>query len=376
MALIVAAWVYGYLTSGSDILPLVGGVLPGAASVEPNGSIFVGRSADGTLVGYAAVGSAPGYGGPIDMLVGVSPSGRILGTRVVAQRESPGFFRRFTSENFFRQYDGVPIMNTLRLGEDLDGLSGATLSAEGIAAGVRQAVRLVAQEGLHTALPPEQKRLQIGVPEIVLVLLFVAGYVGHRMQRSAKRAVRWGTMLTGMIVLGFVYTAPLTIAQIVGLVSGYWPDWHNNLYWYLVVGGVLLVTAADGKNPYCAWFCPFGAFQECLGALTRAPVYRPRGVHEALTWVQRGLALTAILLGLALRRPGVSTYEPYAALFDLRGTGAEWALLVIITLASLVIYRPFCSYLCPIDPIVELVREGRRWLREEWNAWRSTLANE
>lgn len=376
MALVAAAWVCGYVTSGSDIAPLVGGVLPGSSTIEARGSIFVGRSAGGTLVGYAAVGSAPGYGGPIDMLVGVSPSGEILGTRVVAQRESPGFFRRFGREGFFRQYAGAPITRTLRLGDDLDGLSGATLSAEGIAAGVRHAVRVIAQEGLHAPLPPERKRLQWGVPEIVLLLLFAAGYVGHRIERrSMKRAVRWGTMLTGMVVLGFVYTAPLTIAQIVVLVSGYWPDWHNNLYWYLLVGGVLFVTVADSKNPYCAWFCPFGAFQECVGAVTRAPVYRPRGLHEALKWAQRGLALTAVLLGLALRRPGISTYEPYATLFDLTGTGPQWALLVIITLSSLIIYRPFCSYLCPIDPVVDLVGEGRRWLREEWNAWRAAVGN-
>ena len=376
VALVAAAWIYGYATSGSDVAPLVADVLPGAVEIELNSSIYAGRAADGTLVGYAAVGSAPGYGGPIDILVGVSPSGEILGTRVVAQRESPGFFRRFSSEDFFTQYTGVPIDRPLQLGQDLDGLSGATLSAEGIAAGIRQAVRLIAQEGLNTPLPPEQKPLQFGIPEIVLLLLFAAGYVGHRLQNAKmKRRVRWASLLTGMVVLGFVYTAPLTIAQIVALVSGYWPDWHNNLYWYLMIGGVLFVTTTQSKNPYCVWFCPFGAFQECLGVLTGAKSYRPRNLHDALKWVQRGLALAAVLLGLALRRPGVSTYEPFATLFDLSGTGVQWALLIIVTLASLIIYRPFCTYLCPLDPVVDFIAEGRRWAREVWHTWRVRLAS-
>ncbi len=374
--LIAAACVYGYVTSGLDAAPLVGSVLPGAATIELKGSIYIGRTANGTLVGYAAVGSAPGYGGPIDVLVGVDPSGTILSTRVIAERETPGFFRRFTRENFFGQFGRAAIARPLRLGQDLDGMSGATLSAEGIASGVRRAVRLVAQEGFHAPLPPERTPVHWGAPEIVLLLLFAAGYAGNRLQRhTMRRTVRWGTMLTGMVVLGFVYTAPLTIAQIVVLISGSWPDWHNNLYWYLVVGGVLFTTAVSSRNPYCGWFCPFGAYQECLSTATRAPAYRPRSLHDALKWVQRGLALAAILLGLALRRPGVSTYEPYAALFDLTGTAGQWALLVIVTLASLVIYRPFCSYLCPIDPVLGFVQEGRRWLREEWYAWRTAAAN-
>jgi NosR/NirI family nitrous oxide reductase transcriptional regulator len=375
LALVVLAWVYGYLTSGRDVVSLVGAVVPGAATVDLSGTIYVARSADGAIAGYAAVGSAPGYGGPIDMLVGVSPAGVILGTRVVAQRETPGFFRRFNRDGFFTQYTGVSIARPLELGRDLDGMSGATLSAEGIASGIRRAVRVVARDGLLRTLPPERTRIEWGAPEVVLLLLFAAGYAGHRLERRRlKRAVRWSTMIAGLVLLGFVYTAPLTIAQVVALVTGYWPDWRNNLYWYVLVGGVLFSTANSGRNPYCGWFCPFGAFQECLAAMTRAPVYRPDRLHLALRWVQRGLALAAILLGLALRRPGIATYEPYAPLFSITGSVAQWTLLAVVSLASLVVYRPFCSYLCPIDPVLAFVREGRQWIREEWHAWRSNAA--
>jgi len=377
VALVAAAWVYGYLTSGAEVVPLVGQVLPGAVRVELSGFLYEGRAADGSLVGYAAVGSSPGYAGPIDILVGVSPAGEILGTRVVAQRETPGFFRRFAREGFFAQYAHAFLGRPLQLGKDLDGLSGATLSSEGIAAGIREAARIVAQEGLHAPLPAEQRTLRFGIPEIVLLLLFAAGYAGHRVQNAAvKRSVRRSTLLTGLIVLGFVYTAPLTIAHVVLLLSGYWPDWHNNAYWYLMIGGFMVVVTTQSKNPYCGWFCPFGAFQECLGALTGARSYRPRGLSVALKWAQRGLALAAVLLGLALRRPGVSAYEPYATLFDLTGTGVEWTLLVIVALASLVIYRPFCSYLCPIDPIVDWLTEVRRWLREVSCLWRTRRASD
>ncbi len=88
--------------------------------------------------------------------------------------------------------------------------------------------------------------------------------------------------------------------------------------------------------------------------------------------MQRGLAVTAIALGLALRRPGVAGYEPFATLFDLRGATVAWVLLVVVLLASLAIYRPFCNYLCPLDPVVDFIAAGRRWGKETLAKWRKS----
>jgi hypothetical protein len=373
LLLVVVAWGYGYLTAGLDLAPEALAVIPGAARVEARGDLFVGLSAEaGQVVGYAAAGEAPGYGGPIVMMVGLDLQGQITAVRVVQHRETPAFFRLLTGEGFIDQFTGRAYTAGFVLGQDLDAVSGATFSAEGVAAAARQAIRALARDGFSQTLPPERRALQIGVPEVVLVGLYAAGYFGHRLRsRAWKQRVRWGTLLTGLVVLGFIYTLPLNLAQVVSLLSGYWPDWHTHLYWYLLIGGILFVTTVDAKNPYCSWFCPFGAFQECLAALSGAKYYRPRRWSTALTWLQRGLALTGIVLGLALRRPGVAGYEPFAVLFDLRGPAVQWVLLVLLGLASLVIYRPFCNYLCPIDPAVDFIGEARRQVREVVRQWQA-----
>lgn len=366
-----AGWLIGYFSTAIDIIPMVAEVLPNVARVETRGNIYVAFDADNEVTGYAALGKSQGYAGPIEMLVGVDPQGNITGVKIVTQRETPGFFRLILEEDFPSQYIGRTFQNPLQLNRDLDAVSGATVSAEGIAASVRHAVRLVAQQGLGAALPPETKKIKFGIPEITLIGLYAAGYFGHKLRNSTwKKRIRWGTMLTGMILLGFIYTAPLTISQIISLLSGYWPDWQNNLYWYILIGGIIFVTTVDAKNPYCSWFCPFGAFQECLAQITNAKLYRPRKWSEFFSWLQRGLAFTAVLLGLALRRPGVASYEPFATLFDLRGTPVEVALLVIVVIASLLMYRPFCNYLCPLDPVYDFIAEGRRWVREVWYEWK------
>ncbi len=367
---VVLAWVYGWLTAGFDTAPEALAVIPGATRVETRGTIYLGYDGAGQLVGYAGVGEAPGYGGPITLVVGLDLAGALTEVRVVQQRETPSFFRLLEREGYFDQFPGQPIDGRFQLGQGIDGVSGATFSAEGVAAATRQAIRAVASEGLGRTLPADDTPIRFGIPEVVLILLYAVGYIGHRLRAAIWRTrVRWATLLTGLVVVGFIYTMPFTITQVVSLLSGYWPDWRTNLYWYLLLGGIAFVTTVDAKNPYCSWFCPFGAFQECLGALSGAKLYRPRQWSTALTWVQRGLAGVAIVLGLALRRPGVAGYEPFGTLFDLRGTTVQWAFLLLVVLASLVIYRPFCNYLCPIDPVVDFVAEVRRQVRELWRRW-------
>jgi len=369
--LAAAAWLFGYFSSGTNVAPLVPQVIPGAVRVEIQGNLYIGLDKNGDIAGYAAVGDGQGYGGPVEMLVGINPQGKITGAEIIAQRETPGFFRLVLAHNLIGQFIGLKFNDPLSLGQDVDAVSGATFSAEGVASSIRVAARTIAKDGLNSPLPAEHKPVKFGMPEIVLIGLYITGYFGHKMRNSQwKRRIRWGTLLTGMLVLGFIYTAPLTIAQIASLLSGYLPDWHNNLYWYLLIGGILFVTTVDAKNPYCSWFCPFGAAQECLAQLTKAKFYRPRELSKFFTWLQRGLAFSAILLGLALRRPGVASYEPFATLFDLRGIGVEWIFLGLVLLASLLVYRPFCNYLCPISPVIDFIAEGRRWVRETWRAWR------
>ncbi len=197
--------------------------------------------------------------------------------------------------------------------------------------------------------------------------LFVSGYVGHRARNGkTKKWIRRGTLVTGAIVLGFMYNKPLTIANVVSLLAGYWPTWYNHLYWFLLLGGILFVTSAQGKNPYCSWFCPFAAVQEGLGQLGGAKLVRPRRLRHILTWVHRGLAFAAVALGLAFRQPGVVSYEPFGTLFDFTGTWPQWILLALVLVGSLVMYRPFCTYLCPLRPVVDYIGEIRRWGQRLW----------
>ena len=110
VAVVVAAWFIGYFTSGTDVAPLVPDLMPGTTRVRTEGATLCWPTT--TLAPCSAtrrLGSAPGYGGPIDMLVAVDPAGNIIDTRVVTQRESPGFFRLVTRSDLLTDYGGRPL---------------------------------------------------------------------------------------------------------------------------------------------------------------------------------------------------------------------------------------------------------------------------
>lgn len=116
------------------------------------------------MVGYAAAGEAPGYGGPIVMLVGVDPAGDVIGTQIVEHRELPGFFRLPDQPGVDEEFPERSITDSWQLGQGIDAVSGATISSEGIAAATRQAIRTIATDGLDVALPPEKQSIKFGAP--------------------------------------------------------------------------------------------------------------------------------------------------------------------------------------------------------------------
>jgi uncharacterized protein with FMN-binding domain len=365
--LLVAAWLFGYYAHNADVEPHLSNVIPGAESFQNQGNVFVGYGKQGQIVGYATSSKSMGYGGPISMLVGVNPGGEIIGVQVVEHKETSGFFRLLSQNHYFEQFLSKDHTQLFQLNKDLDAVSGATLSSEAVAAAVRSSVREIATSNLNREVPPISRSVQFGVPEITLVVLYVIGYFAHQMKnKGAQKKIRWVTLLAGAIILGFVYNKPLTLANITSLLAGFWPDWHTNLYWYLLLGGILFVTTAQAKNPYCYWFCPFGSVQEILASLTDAKPFRPRKYHYLLLWLQRGLAYSALVLGLAFRMPSATSPEPFGALFNLSGSWPQFVLLVIVLLTSLIIFRPFCSYLCPLAPVVDYIGEIRKWIFELW----------
>ncbi len=369
---ILAAGIYGYTQNSSSmaseaIKPALQRAVPEASRFEVLDSVTCAAykdESDDSFLNYISLGEANGYGGPMLLAVATDKEGVISNVAVVEQRETPSWFNRVVANGFIDSLYGKKFDEPFKLGEDLHGVSSATLTSRALAEAALKASRNIAGVHLGLPVPPEEeKAIQFGPPEIVLLILFIVAFVGHRKSFKYTKQARWFTMLVGMFMLGFVYTNPLTISYINQALLGFWPDWHTHLYYYMLLGGILLMLIADNKNPYCLWFCPFGAVQEFMGLVGGAKQPKQNKFSALHKWAQRALAFTAIIVALILRNPGLSSYEIFGTMFDLQGSILSFYILGMVLLISIFVRRPWCNFLCPIPPVENLIKLFRRKIK-------------
>ncbi len=100
----------------------------------PEGSDFTSLylvMKDGGICGYSAAVSPTGFGGPINLMVGMDSEGKVVGVDVVSMSETPGLGSKTGGTEFLSQFKGAS-------GDiNVDAISGATISSTAVADGVR-----------------------------------------------------------------------------------------------------------------------------------------------------------------------------------------------------------------------------------------------
>ncbi|MBI2500625.1 MAG: FMN-binding protein [Deltaproteobacteria bacterium] len=102
-------------------------------------NFFIARSG-GKIDGYALVDQEVGKTEPITFLTALTPDGKVKEVEVLAYREPIGSEVRH--KNFLKQYREKRPESPLIVGRDIQGITGATLSARAVSRGVRRALAL------------------------------------------------------------------------------------------------------------------------------------------------------------------------------------------------------------------------------------------
>ena len=89
-------------------------------------------------IGIVVVDAVIGKFDLIDYAVGLDPSGKLRSVEILAYRESHGYEVRLPA--WRKQFVGKDKRDTLRVGEDIGNISGATMSATHVTDGVRRIV--------------------------------------------------------------------------------------------------------------------------------------------------------------------------------------------------------------------------------------------
>jgi len=136
----------------------MGEVLPGASGGMFGETVETGAASgvtsynegivDGQVVGYALSVTAKGYGGALNLLVGVNADGVVEGVRLIAHTETPGLGANAKDDAFLDQFTGGSgtfsvTKSAGALDNEIQAITAATITTKAVTAGVNEALDFV-----------------------------------------------------------------------------------------------------------------------------------------------------------------------------------------------------------------------------------------
>jgi electron transport complex protein RnfG len=121
-------------------------VLPHFTELEYNAEAAYYKATDGdALVGYAIESTSVGFGGPLSIIVGITPDGVVYNTSVLSHSETPGLGAKCTTDRkFIDQWKGFnPSVKKLYVrkdGGDVDAITASTITSRAYTQAVENAL--------------------------------------------------------------------------------------------------------------------------------------------------------------------------------------------------------------------------------------------
>ncbi len=203
-------------------------------------------------------------------------------------------------------------------------------------------------------------------PVLWLAVVVVATILLRRGRVSGR--VRLAFLVGGILVLGFMFAQaaamglqpnpvaalravlsrlilPVELPPGAGIVATMLP---------IAVLVLLLVAGWVSNKAICGWVCPLGLLQSLVG---RAPVPKWRPSFR-LTNSVRAAAVVTLVAGMAIAGIDVIGLADPFSLFSFNFSTAAIVLIIALIAASIVIYRPWCRFLCPFGLVSWVVEQG------------------
>jgi len=122
----------------AKIKSILESIFPELTEFEESGEIIFVYE-DSRIIGYTFVATGRGYGGPINIFVGIDPDYSIKDIEVLSHTETPGLGNKITDEPFRKQFEGL-LVDDIALSRDggkIDAITGATISSRAVAEAIQ-----------------------------------------------------------------------------------------------------------------------------------------------------------------------------------------------------------------------------------------------
>ena len=122
-----------------EIKSMLQEMFPSMSQYTLEDDIYTIYADDGAEVGYAFLAVGKGYGGDIDILVGLEDETTIKAVTIISQSETPGLGSRIAETSFAAKFAGVNIDDVAlkQDGGQVDAITGATISSRAVIEAIR-----------------------------------------------------------------------------------------------------------------------------------------------------------------------------------------------------------------------------------------------
>jgi len=352
----------------ADVLPVANLFV---RKTEPFGHYLGYTTEGGYLVGSVFITTEVvpdeswGYRDRIAALVGVDAKGKITGVKVMSEFESPRYTKGFLADGswFLRQFEEKDAGDNFVLENDVDGITGATITSSAITRSIKAGLQLITEEVLYLQVdkdnPVKHLFFQHLLWQIDFIFLWIMVGLAFWSFFKKNESLRYFTLGLSFAYLGILMGGGFSINDVLRLLSLHNPVFLNNLYWYSLVVIAISLAVIAGRF-YCGWLCPFGAILEVLYRVVPIEWTVTESTDRYLKVIKYVNLAILLLIAFLFANKILAIYlagiiEPFATFFNLHGDLISWMWLFSMLFISSVISRFYCRYFCPLGAFFALV---------------------
>lgn len=313
--------------------------------------------ANDSLIGFIEIGTSQGYGGPLDLIVLSDSNAKIINIELCDNSETLAYVNKLKKKGFFKQFIGFELNNTFELSDELDAVSGATISSRAIASACREASWEIAHSVFSIPKPELKKNWVFGYMEVISIIIFAMAFANLFLKNKKLKFI---TLFASLIVFGFLMNSSVSVSHFGRILLGYLPDLRSHFIWWLLVGGTILVIGIYGRNIYCQSLCPFHMVQSMLNKLSGINLAIHPKLNKLAMQTPKFLLWLSLVLILISKNSTLSSYEPFSMFFSLEGVGIQWYILPAALFGSLVVSSFFCRLFCPVGAGFRFLLDSRK----------------
>lgn len=308
---------------------------------------------------YILIQEGQGYGGPFVIGVRIHDDAKIHSVIPLDHKETPAFAKRVEEAHYGSQFINKHIADNFIVGDDIDAVSGATITTMAATEAVRNGAHLAAVQ--YFKLEPSWIKVpwKIGIGEILILVIFILAFFPKLINKTPYKYIY---MTATVAIVGFYLNASVSIGNIAAIFIGYFPSFQDHLIWWILVAGSLSAILFTGKNVYCNRVCPFYAIEFLLQKISGSTFTpSPTVVKRAKTGINFLLWLSLMLIFLT-KHPALGSFEPFAMMFSLEGLGIQWYILPFAIIGSFFTSSFWCRFFCPVGGMFNNLIKLRKYI--------------